>query len=78
MYAERRARVLSPSYQHHTWTRRRNRLSSRCRYSSKSSCVASFRVGWGSRETADGEQAIRKPGSEAEQGEGNSPRVCIY
>jgi len=47
-------------------------LNLRCRYSSKSSCVAYFGVGWMSREAADGEQAICKLEGETEQREGDS------
>lgn len=36
---------------------REGRLSSLCRYNGKSSCVACFKMGWESRQTADSEQA---------------------
>ena len=36
---------------------RGGKLSSLCRYNGRSSCVACFKMGWVSRQTADSEQA---------------------
>ena len=51
--------------------RRRGKLISLCRCSSRSSCVACFKTGWVGRQTADGEQAGCKIGNGAEQSKGD-------